>query len=222
MQMNRNQLKYLAVAAMLIDHIAFNLLPNGTLREVMRFIGRLTNPIMAYFIAEGYIHTRSIKRYIQRLCVFTLISWMPFNLFVYGYWPCANLGVIFTLMLGLIAICVWDKSGMNVAEKMCVILLLCYLSRYGDWRYVNVILPLLFYIFRKDAPKKWLSYYVFMGLNMFRGALMGGLRMYQTGIYVFPLLMMCYNGESGSKSVFHKWFFFVFYPLHLLILWCMR
>lgn len=215
MDMNRNQLKYLAIAAMLIDHIAYKFVPAGINHEVMRFIGRLTNPIMCYFIAEGYIHTRDLRKYFLRLAVFALISWLPFDLFVYGEWPRAKLGVIFTLMLGLLAICVWDKLRMNFAAKVAVIAGLCYLSRYGDWRYVNVILPLIFFMFREDALKKWTAYYVFTLLMMLRPSF----HVYQVGQLVFPLLMTCYNGESGDKSAFHKWIFFVFYPVHLLILW---
>ena len=32
------------------------------------------------------------------------------------------------------------------------------------------------------------------------------------------MIVYCYNGKGGSKSAFNKWFFYVFYPLHLIIL----
>ncbi len=218
MAMDRNQLKYLAIAAMLLDHIAYKFVPAGIVHETMRFIGRLANPIMCYFIAEGYIHTRDIRKYILRLAVFALISWLPFDLFVYGEWPRANLGVIFTLLLGLLAITVYDAVRLNVAEKCAVIAGLCFLSRYGDWRYVNVILPLIFFMFREDVVKKWAAYYAFTLLIMTRS----GFLVYNCGRLIFPLFLTCYNGEGGEKSVFQKWIFYVFYPVHLLILWQMR
>jgi uncharacterized membrane protein len=63
LSINRNQLKYIAIVAMLIDHIAWAFVPTYTvLGEVMHFIGRLTGPVMAYFLAEGYIHTHDRKK----------------------------------------------------------------------------------------------------------------------------------------------------------------
>ena len=58
--LNRNQLKYLVIVAMLIDHIAWGFVPlESVAGQVMHFIGRLTGPTMGYFLAEGYIHTRN-------------------------------------------------------------------------------------------------------------------------------------------------------------------
>ena len=221
-------MKYLAVLSMIIDHCAFNfyyaITPGSIMWQIMHFIGRLADPIMAYFIAEGYIHTHNVNKYLLRLAVFTLISWLPFNLFVYGSWPHANLGVIFTLMLGLIAIYFWDKGGKNIAVRLSVIVLLCFLSRYGDWKYVNVLWPLLFFVFRDDGLKKWLSYYVVACIEiviLLYSA--GAVQINQAGLLMFPAVMIfCYDGMSGSKSNFHKWFFFAFYPLHMIILWLLR
>ena len=56
--LNRNQLKYLVIAAMLIDHIAWAFVPTASLLgQVMHVIGRLTGPTMAYMLAEGYHYT---------------------------------------------------------------------------------------------------------------------------------------------------------------------
>lgn len=41
----------------------------------------------------------------------------------------------------------------------------------------------------------------------------------QLGVFVVPVLIQCcYNGQGGSKKIVHKWFFYIFYPLHLLAL----
>ena len=74
-RLNRNELKYLAMAAMLIDHIAWAFVPlNSMPGQLMHFVGRLTGPTMAFFLAEGYIHTRDRKKYGLRLGLFALIS----------------------------------------------------------------------------------------------------------------------------------------------------
>jgi len=62
--LNRNQLKYIVIVAMLIDHIAWGFVyMDSVLGQVMHFIGRLTGPTMVYFIVEGYLHTRNVKKF---------------------------------------------------------------------------------------------------------------------------------------------------------------
>lgn len=53
--LNRNELKYLVIIAMLIDHIAWAFVPTASLLgQIMHIIGRLTGPTMAYMLADGY------------------------------------------------------------------------------------------------------------------------------------------------------------------------
>ena len=75
--LDANKLKLIAIIAMTLDHIAWLLFPgysDGALPVVMHIIGRLTCPIMCYFIAEGYYHTRNIRKYTFRLFLFAVIS----------------------------------------------------------------------------------------------------------------------------------------------------
>ena len=70
---------------MLIDHIAWLFVPPYTvLWECMHFVGRLTGPTMAVFIAEGYRYTKDAGRYTARLAIFAFISWPCFSLMEYG------------------------------------------------------------------------------------------------------------------------------------------
>jgi len=72
-----NAIKIIAIIAMTIDHIAWAFFPHYSLDLIilsMKIIGRLTAPIMMFFIAEGYYHTKNIKKYIFRLFIFAIIS----------------------------------------------------------------------------------------------------------------------------------------------------
>jgi hypothetical protein len=222
--MNRNRLKYLAALAMLLDHIAWAFVPTASvLGQLMHAVGRLTAPIMLYFLAEGYVHTRSLPRYAGRLALFTLISWVPCSLFDRGTWPTAYFGMIFTMLLGLIAIRVWDDRSLSLAGKAAAIFALCMLSLFGDWMVLGVLWPLIFFVFREDERRKWLAY---AGAALCFCALMlvesGKSRIFQFGMLLAPPLLRCYNGEPGSRAAFHKWFFYVFYPAHLLVLWYLK
>ena len=73
--LNRNQLKYILIVAMIIDHIAWKFVPTASLLgELMHLVGRLTGPSMAILLAEGYSYTTDKMKYAKRLFIFSLIS----------------------------------------------------------------------------------------------------------------------------------------------------
>ncbi|MBQ8513879.1 MAG: hypothetical protein IJ496_00595 [Ruminococcus sp.] len=239
--LSRNQLKYLVIAAMLIDHIAWAFVPMDTvLGQVMHFIGRLTGPTMAYFITEGYHYTRNFKKYALRLGFFALLSWIPFVYFEFGmmpvYWSSSasgsqqlelipQFGVLYTLLLGLLAIRLWD-SKLDIAYKILGIAALCILSLFGDWAIFDILWCLFFHIWRKDNAGKWISYccvagsyiaFLVIGAGSWLSSLWG------LGVFLVPLLIhFCYSGNPGHKHPVHKWFFYIFYPAHLLVLGLLR
>lgn len=107
--MTLNNLKYIAILAMVIDHITYAFVPDGTaLSVVMHFIGRTTGPIMFFSAVEGYHHTSNIRKYILRLAMFAIISWFPFLYFRYGgdlsNMSFMRLNVIYTILLGVLSI----------------------------------------------------------------------------------------------------------------------
>ena len=156
--LNRNQLKYLVIAAMLIDHIAWAFVPTASLLgQVMHIIGRLTGPTMAYMLAEGYRYTRSVKKYAMRLGIFAVISWLPFSYFESGGIRPA-FGVIYTLFLSLLAIWFWDKAKCSVSVKWLAVLVLCILSVFGDWAMFDVLYALTFFRYRENPREKWLTF----------------------------------------------------------------
>ncbi len=226
MQINRNGLKLMAVAAMVIDHLAWTFFALGTpAGEAMHFIGRLTAPIMAFFIAEGYQHTRDVKKYLRRLGFFALISWIPYDLFEYGkVVPFSS--VITNLFLGLLAICVWDRSRWSKFKRIGVSVLLVGVSVLGDWPFFIVLWCLSFFIFREDNGKKWAAYCMIAGASV----LLSGFDfigiwkpMYALGVFaVPPIIQFLYNGQAGKQNAFFKWFFYVFYPGHLLLLYFVK
>ncbi|MDE5824628.1 MAG: conjugal transfer protein TraX [Lachnospiraceae bacterium] len=249
--LNRNQIKYLVIIAMLIDHIAWAFVPmNTVLGQVMHFIGRLTGPTMAYFLAEGYLHTRNVKKYAARLGIFALLSWIPFVFFEYGTLPITIIegksirgmflylssknititfypffGVIYTLLLSLLAIWLWDKGRCPKWCKVFGIIGLCILSTLGDWPVFDVLFALYFFIYWEQPKNKWTAYSIIAGISVMVSLSFGGIlnNLFQFGVAMIPILIQfCYNGESGSRKPVHKWFFYIFYPAHLMILGILR
>ena len=208
---------------MLIDHIAWGFVPTRSAAGIiMHFIGRLTGPTMAWFLAEGYMHTRSRKRYAIRLGLFALISWAPFSLFETMRWPTMNFGVIYTLFLGFLAIWAWDRLPGGPWAKRLAVAGLCCLSAFGDWPCFDVLWPLFLFIYRDNRKARlvsflWVSFFAYLYVVIVSRSWLVAVS--NLGIFVVPILMTrVYDGSPGSPHPFHKWFFYAFYPAHLAVL----
>lgn len=230
--MNRNQLKYIAAFAMLLDHIAMvfsdRMTENYwyfTIYCIMRALGRLTAPIMCWFLAQGFIHTSSKKKYALRLFIFALISQIPYTLIHHHtILNFTDLNVIFMFLLSFVMLCVIESSWKPVLKwivAICIILL----SAFCDWGVYGPILVLCFY-FLKDKRKLLILIYCILSAFVVSTNLVFMImkdfawysEIWQLGLFLFIPLLFIYNGEKGSDNAFHKWFFYIFYPVHLLIL----
>ena len=94
-------LKLIAAALMLIDHVGAILLPETV---ILRCIGRLAFPIFAFFIAEGYAHTRSFGRYLLRMAIWAAVSEIPFNLEFGHFFVPGRQNVLWTFCLALLTL----------------------------------------------------------------------------------------------------------------------
>ncbi len=232
--LNAYQIKLIAMVAMLLDHLAHIvvLLPltqNATIATIMNIIGRITMPIMCFFIAQGYHHTKNLKKYFARLFVFTIISQVPYylfgvenvhtNLWDFIKYNVFHLNVIYTLFMGLLALTI-AKSNINIIFKAVGVVVAVYATYYSDWRIYGVIWVLIFGVFYGDFTKQAIAFSIVSIIRCY---------VYHTNsIYSFALqlctllaipVLYLYNGERGRKS---KYGFYIFYPLHLLILAIIR
>lgn len=237
MKLNRNEIKYLAIIAMLIDHIAMFFLSPGiseaplsriALYSVMRVIGRLTAPIMLFFLVEGFVHTSSRKKYGIRLFAFGLISQIPYALSHYNSLLKPDFNVIITLFVTFLMLTAAERISNRLLNRL-VVFALIMVTFCCDWGVIGPFMAWLFYRYRDDR-KAQLKYYslvcaiqvvsavVFLSMN---GHHWYG-ELWQAGMFLVIPVLLCYNGEAGSKSSVNKWIFYVFYPLHLLVFWMIR
>jgi hypothetical protein len=221
--LNANALKYIAIAAMLSDHMAVLFKSNPKIYFFMRLFGRLTASTMCFFIAEGFHYTRSKYRYGIRLAVFALISQFAYTFFdnrtILTYKLFVHWNVIFTLFMGFCVLLAYDKLT-NKLFKWAIIGLLCALSYFGDWMIIAPLWILCFYIFRDNKKKKFIAFSVLAALEAASCIpfIINNGEIWQIGVFLVVPLLLLYNGEKGEKSPFHKWVFYFFYPLHLLAL----
>lgn len=238
-RLDSNILKLVAIIAMTVDHIAWAIFPGyctDIVPVVLHIIGRITCPIMCYFIAEGYHHTRNINKYTTRLFVFAIIShfayvvasnsfvdWKSFIPFYYGD-IFNQTSVIWALAWGLVMLRVVNSNKIkNNIFRIVLVLLICVISFPSDWSCIASLCVLAIGTNRGNFKKQmlWMIFYViiyavvyFIALNKTYGIIQMGV------VLAIPLLMM-YNGKRGKKQKLNsimKWFFYIYYPLHLFLI----
>lgn len=134
--------------------------------------------------------------------------------------------IIFTLFLGLFSIYLWDKLELSKWIKILITLGVLYIASFSNYHYIIVLMCMVFYFFRSKPSYKWLLFsiigllYVDIRLfaNPFCLKFTWQFALYKIGIFLIPFFLLFYNGEPGGKSSIHKWFFYIFYPAHLVLI----
>lgn len=234
--MSANQLKLLAIAAMTIDHIAWLVFP-GYPREalplLMHTIGRLTCPIMCYFIAEGYHHTKHMGKYTCRLFVFALlshfayrfaamdfVSWESFVPFAQGT-ILNQTSVMWPLAWGLVMLRVANSSRISQNWiRVLLILLICLITFPSDWSCVASLCILAMGTNRGNfrAQMGWMLFYVAIYATVYFFALDRVYGVLQMATVLSIPFLSRYDGTRGKGGRFTKWLFYTYYPLHLTII----
>ena len=212
-------IKIIACITMVLDHIKYAI--PETECFLTTYFGRFAFPLFAFLLVEGYSHTSDLKKYYKRLCIFALISQIPFMMFrtLVGDWKLLN--IMFTLLLGLIAITILDK----VKRKWISIPLVLTIIALGkflkvDYGWFGVATVVILYLFR---DKKKILPYAFGVLVALYYYTMLKWRIFETEYFfsaifawISVLLMAMYNGKQGRKM---KYFFYWFYPVHMIIIY---
>jgi hypothetical protein len=210
--LGRELLKWLAIITMTIDHIGVILYPNFL---ALRWIGRLSFPLFAYLLILGMEDTRNIRKYFIRLFIFALISQFPFFLAI-GSDPFEKLNIFFSLSSGLFFVYFFKKGSILAFVPVFLSLLVpldygiyglaligCMYMLTKNLKFGVVLLILLNSLFLVSGPSQILS------------------------LFSLPLIVL-HNKDSLTGSIkycdnfsiprWRKYFFYVYYPLHLTLL----
>jgi hypothetical protein len=231
--LNRDVIKYIAMFTMLLNHIAHIFMTEGSLYNLFVDIGYFTAPVMCYFLVEGYHYTRSKKKYAIRLLIFAIISQIPFSLaFEFG-----NLNMIYTLFICFLILVAGEKIQ-NPLLCNVVKIALMLVTIIGDWALLAALCTILLEKAWGDKKKQIQSYWILYGLFVLMD--MTGYLQDGSGMPLWQIIartaaseiaVLCagyvvcylYNGKRMAHAKnFSKWFFYIFYPGHLLILWAIR
>lgn len=228
-------LHIMAMAFMLCDHLWGTVVPGN---EWLTCVGRISFPIFAFLLVEGFFHTRSLKKYILRLLLFAVISEIPFNLMMGSrlFYPVhQNVLWSFLIAIGLVLLNERAKQKgkiwLRVLTGVGTVLLgyLLGLVTMVDFYHAGVLTVLVFYFFR---GKKWWCYLGqlvclwYINVEMLGGLsyeieLWGG-KTFFLSQQAFALLALVpiwlYHGKQGYHSKALQLTYYAFYPAHMLLL----
>ncbi len=227
-----NALKIIAALSMLLDHVGLMFFPKYV---IFRYLGRLAFPIFSFMIAEGCRYTRNKIRYF--LSVFLLGALCQSVYFIYD--GSMYLNVLITFSIAILVIyslelfkrCLFSKKCSAALKVTSGILFVSavagtyLLNRYLtiDYGFFGCMLPVfasLFHIKSEGAPQSLkkldrnLTAVCSMATGILCLALVSAPRAYFS-FFAVPLLLL-YSGKRGRLKM--KYFFYVFYPLHLVAL----
>lgn len=227
-------IKLIAIITMICDHSSDAIVGHLTFFNI---IGRIAFPLFCFQLVIGYKHTTNIKKYLIRLIIFGLLSQVPFSIFIYSFTGTFDtLNIFFTLFLGLIAILTLDKlpnKWLAIIIDALIILIADFIK--VDYGWFGVCLILCIFVFYNDKHNKKENANNF--LDIFRNNILFTIAFFLlcftkycihfaiANAYIvwaeilgtfFPIIfMLLYNGKKGPSF---KYFFYAFYPIHLLLL----
>ena len=232
-RLNSNHLKLIAIIAMTIDHFADLLYPNypaAPIPVLLHVIGRLTAPIMWFFISEGYHYTKNVKKYMLRLGIFAIVSHFAY---CFGFGIELNplkggifnrTSVMYPLFITVVIMYIDEYvKSLKPWLKHIIIFILVWSAFPADWSCIAVLAIIGISKNRGNLKKQmltiilWVTVYAivsFFFVSKVYAFVMFGV------LLVYPVLKL-YNGERGNAR-WMKWFFYLYYPAHLIALGILR
>ncbi len=238
-------LKIIAIIAMTLDHIgvAFEDQLSFWPHILLLALGGLTFPIMAFLLSEGYRYTRSLRGYALRLLGFGMASIVPFTMAT----GMRALSIMFTLLLGLLTLYLYDHMRNRLAFWLAFALITCC-SAVCDWYFTGIAIILAYHALKGSAWRYvvpaaiiwifaalplWLNTVVppgtpvvstlLYGLTGFEEATPGAPVTSFLPLFVFYVLgslavIPLLAHYNGQRGRPAKYLFYVYYPLHLSLI----
>lgn len=241
-----NVLKYIAAVCMLTGHTYehlshYSLLNSPVWEAFISLISLVAPPVFFFFIAEGFRYTKSPGKYALRLLLLAVITQIPSMLARYGTISFTAetfyLNVIFDLLLGLLSLMLWESSAkppLKAAGLAAIIAAAHFLN--PEWSVFGVIIIFAFHVFRDKPVVRTIIFLITIFMSLFgKPLLFGNFQMFikyftvkQMRTYNLISMFYCiigylltvvlYNGQRGKNTLFSKYFFYVFFPAHWILI----
>lgn len=233
--MNRNVIKFIAAFTMTLDHIGVYFFAPTVAESfysldyiILRIIGRIAFVLFAYMVAEGFWKTSNLKSYFLRLFVFAAgieLFILGYSIIINDYSNVLHANVIWPLVFGLGAL--WLMKSQKLWIRLLAVPII-FLAEFINTPYgaYGVLIIMAFASYRN----KLTQFLFVVGINLlfiqwplYDVSNLVGYARYQDFMVIqwFSLLafifIFLYNGKKGKWNT--KWFFYIFYPLHLVLIY---
>lgn len=206
---------------MVIAHVNYFFVINN---DILFIIGRIAFLLFAWLIANGAHHTKNIYSYLKRIFLFAIISQVPFILANQkinpDYW---RFNILFTFALSLLVIIVFRKTKNLLARGGFLLLILLFAELIKtDYGAEGILSVVMFYIFFNSKFKTIVSQIALYSIGALVNIYFLTNKSIENISYYLPYLLLAlpfiyfYNGKEGIKA---KYLFYIFYPLHYLIIY---
>lgn len=243
--------RVIAMVTMVIDHLAAIVFSSMDLSDTMRhylvtiprYIGRLSMPVFAFFVAEGVLRTHNIKKYLFRLFVLSLIAEVPHDLANYGVvLEFKSQNTVFSLLAGALFCVLYEKlKSQNTAKRYMLLTagislgsVLCELLNL-EYQFFTPLLILAIYIFSDDYLKMFyasaISFFTIYPLRSYLTALKYGKTVSLLGMLnnvmlealglISLYLIACYYNRNKGRNI-PKILSYSFYPLQFLLIYLIK
>lgn len=245
--MTRDQLKWIAMGSMIVDHTACAFVaPESTAYIIMRLIiGRIAFPIFCVLFVEGFFLTKRPWRHVVDFFIFGLLSEPGYDIVVNGKISLFNSqNVMFTWLIGFLCM-----IGFQYVNNLCVawmalqqykndtiktgpVIWVELLSQIGimvlglvvailldvDYSFIGVLCIILLYVGMKDSMS-WKPYQMgfLVGITETAAYLTPGSLLAVPMLYLYKRNILR-KQMSARKRFFMKYLFYTAYPIHLSIL----
>ena len=214
-------LKSIALVCMCIDHMGLALFPSA---GAFRCVGRIAFPLYCFLLCEGYAHTRDIRAYARRLLLLAFLSEIPFDLLIFGRIASGvEQNVVFSLLLGLLALYAADQLCARPPERLLALLALCMAAMVArvSYGWLGIALCLCFRLCGQRriaralcAPALLLVY----SLSLLLSGVETGWVLTSLWAAAAALPLALYSGKRGYHAPALSFLFYTAYPLHMALL----
>lgn len=222
--MSNFSLKVLAGIFMVLGHFSMFI---DDMPQWFGAAGMFATPIFLYCLVEGFYHTRSRRKYLNRLLWGAII--IAIGNYAVGFLVEGNISltenIFFTLALGLILMnsVEYMKSSNKSIESILMLIGTIIISVWFEWSFMPVVIILVFYIFRKDRKKMAISYILITTISVIilsiSSVITQGILaliinpMWGMVFSIIPIIM--YKGRKGALGDKYKKLLYVLYPVHI-------
>ena len=211
----REILKIVAILTMTVDHVGAILYPD---LFVLRVIGRIAFPLFAYLITLGIESTKKPRRYLITLFSFALISQIPYFL-AFEMQPFEQLNILFPLLLSAIALYYFNnKQTPAFVVVLFLAIVLSFLFNM-EGSFYTIVTVLCMKLLRHKLE---LGIIALIALNLSVTPITQLFSLLALPLIILHLQnhlrMEIPISESSFLYLLRKYAFYLYYPLHLTLL----